>query len=52
MLVLTTIVSAQWPRWEERTIDCSNVKKTDQCLLLAPKAKVARDPGNYKVIVK
>jgi hypothetical protein len=33
---------------EERTIDCSNVAKTDQCLLVAPKAKVVRDPGNYK----
>ncbi|KAI6176193.1 hypothetical protein M3Y97_00771800 [Aphelenchoides bicaudatus] len=48
LLVLAPIASAQWPRWEERTLDCKDVKKTDQCLLVAPKAKVARDPGNYK----
>ncbi|CAD5219086.1 unnamed protein product [Bursaphelenchus okinawaensis] len=39
---------AQWPRWEERTIDCTNSAKTKQCTLLAPNSKVPRDPAKYK----
>ncbi|KAI6234570.1 hypothetical protein M3Y99_00775000 [Aphelenchoides fujianensis] len=43
-----SLAVAQWPRWEERTLDCSNVAKTDQCVLLAPKSKIPRDPANYR----
>jgi hypothetical protein len=48
LLISSSVVYGEWPRWEERTIDCSNVAKTDQCILVAPKAKVARDPAQYK----
>ncbi|KAI6181171.1 hypothetical protein M3Y98_00800100 [Aphelenchoides besseyi] len=60
---VSSFTVAQWPRWgneldlrsslnsvvsEERTLDCTNVAKTDQCVLLAPKSKVVRDPANYR----
>ncbi|CAD5226637.1 unnamed protein product [Bursaphelenchus xylophilus] len=46
------VAKAQWPRWEERTLDCSNVAKSQQCTLVAPNAKVPRDPAKYKCRVE
>uniref|UniRef100_A0A915DD24 Secreted protein n=1 Tax=Ditylenchus dipsaci TaxID=166011 RepID=A0A915DD24_9BILA len=43
---------AQWPRWEERTLDCTSSGRKDQCLLIAPKAKIQRDSSKYKCKVE
>uniref|UniRef100_A0A1I7W0Z0 Secreted protein n=2 Tax=Loa loa TaxID=7209 RepID=A0A1I7W0Z0_LOALO len=42
--------SFKWPRWEERTIDCTTTqeKEPDQCTLIARNAKIPRDPTKYK----
>ncbi|TKR95251.1 hypothetical protein L596_009444 [Steinernema carpocapsae] len=38
----------RWPRWEERTIDCTSSGRRDGCVLIARNAKVERDPAKYK----
>uniref|UniRef100_A0A1I7YX81 Secreted protein n=1 Tax=Steinernema glaseri TaxID=37863 RepID=A0A1I7YX81_9BILA len=38
----------RWPRWEERTIDCTSSGRRDACTLIARNAKVERDPVKYK----
>uniref|UniRef100_A0A0R3RZC7 Secreted protein n=1 Tax=Elaeophora elaphi TaxID=1147741 RepID=A0A0R3RZC7_9BILA len=45
-----TSESSKWPRWEERTIDCTTTegKELDQCTLIARNAKIPRDPTKYK----
>ncbi|KAI1732771.1 hypothetical protein Ddc_01659 [Ditylenchus destructor] len=42
------LAAAQWPRWEERTLDCTSSGRRDQCILIARNAKVQRDPVKYK----
>ncbi|VDM93169.1 unnamed protein product [Litomosoides sigmodontis] len=45
-----TLESFKWPRWEERTIDCTTTegKEPDQCTLIAGNAKIPRDPAKYR----
>ncbi|EJW86991.1 hypothetical protein WUBG_02099 [Wuchereria bancrofti] len=44
-----TLEGFKWPRWEERTIDCTTQEKEpDQCTLIARNAKIPRDPTKYK----
>ncbi|OZC04863.1 hypothetical protein X798_08165 [Onchocerca flexuosa] len=41
----------RWPRWEERTIDCTSINEhgpPNQCTLIARNAKIPRDPSKYK----
>ena len=49
-ICLLAIVSAQWPRWEERTLDCTSKRHLESgtCSLIAPHSKVDRDPAKYK----
>uniref|UniRef100_A0AC34GNT7 Uncharacterized protein n=1 Tax=Panagrolaimus sp. ES5 TaxID=591445 RepID=A0AC34GNT7_9BILA len=47
-LIASQEAEFKWPRWEERTLDCTSKRAGDQCILIAPKAKVNRDPAKYK----
>ncbi|KAE9556435.1 hypothetical protein FO519_000320 [Halicephalobus sp. NKZ332] len=38
----------KWPRWEERTIDCTSKGTENSCVLIAPNAHTPRDPVKYK----
>ncbi|KAF7633097.1 hypothetical protein Mgra_00007526 [Meloidogyne graminicola] len=40
------LINGQWPRWEERTLDC--ISKIGECILIAPNSKIKRDPNRYK----
>ncbi|CAJ0595051.1 unnamed protein product [Cylicocyclus nassatus] len=37
-----------WNRWEQRTVDCISSGTKDDCILLAPKAVLPKDPKQYR----
>nr|CAD2184996.1 unnamed protein product [Meloidogyne enterolobii] len=46
LILKALLINGQFPRWEERTLDCSS--REGDCVLIAPNAKVKRDPNRYK----
>ncbi|CAK5046707.1 unnamed protein product [Meloidogyne enterolobii] len=46
LILKALLINGQFPRWEERTLDCSS--REGDCILIAPNAKVKRDPNRYK----
>lgn len=48
LALLQALALAQWPRWEERTLDCAGWRASGQCELRAPRAKVERRPEAYR----
>uniref|UniRef100_A0A7E4VL51 Secreted protein n=1 Tax=Panagrellus redivivus TaxID=6233 RepID=A0A7E4VL51_PANRE len=52
VFVLAQDAEFGWPRWEQRSLDCTSKAAGDSCLLVAPAAKVPRDPAKYKCRVE
>ncbi|KAL3110725.1 hypothetical protein niasHT_008905 [Heterodera trifolii] len=44
--LLAVFGSAQWPRWEERTLDCTSQK--GNCILVTPNSKFGADSKGQK----